>query len=127
MLRACTSYHLEAHTTPAPPLSYFLSASGPHLASKASANIINILDAVTVSLSQKAVDDVCAGLLSVSTHVQSSEQRPNANTPANFSTPDLSTSFLSNFGALCSALSLTEVPRVRANQGQRQATFGFLL
>lgn len=45
--------------------------SGPLLASKSSANIVNILDAMTVSLFQKAAEDVCAGLLSASAHVQS--------------------------------------------------------
>lgn len=48
----------------------------------------------------------------------SDEQQPNANTPVNFSIPDLSTSFLSNLGVFCSALSLTEVSRVRANHDE---------
>lgn len=48
----------------------------------------------------------------------SDEQRPNANTPVNFSIPDLSTSFLSNLGVFCSALSLTEVSGVRANHDE---------
>lgn len=73
--------------------------SGPLLASKSSANIVNILDAMAVSLSHKAAEDVCAGLLSVFNtrsviQITSAEQRPNANIPVNFSIPDLSTCFI---------------------------------
>lgn len=51
---------------------------------------------MTVSLSQKAAEDVCTGLLSVFktrsvSQITSAEQRPNANIPVNFSIPDLST------------------------------------
>lgn len=43
----------------------------PPPAPQSSANIVNILDAMAVSLSLQASEDVCSGLLSVSTHVQS--------------------------------------------------------
>lgn len=74
-------------------ISFKLFPQLPFLASKSSANVVNALEAMTVSLSQK---DVCTGLLSVFNtrlviQITSAEQWPNANIPVNFSIPDLST------------------------------------
>lgn len=78
--------------------SYSVVLLGPLLASESSANIVNIFGVMTVSLSQMAVVDVCAGLLSASAHAQSfrSLQLNNSQIQTSqfiFSIPDLSSLF----------------------------------
>lgn len=98
MAGKCTQSQLRLISFPTLLLLLLLLSrpSGPLLASKSSANIVNVLDVMTVSLSQKAAEDVCTGLLSVFntrsvSQITSAERRPNANIPVNFSIPDLST------------------------------------
>lgn len=94
--------------------SYSVVLLGPLLASKSSANIVNILGVMTVSLSQMAVVDVCAGLLSASAHAQSFRSLRLNNSQIQtsqfifpFQIYPLS-SVLSDLGVSCSALSLAE-------------------
>lgn len=74
-------------------LLLFSCPSGPLLAPDSSANIVNLLGALTVGVSQKATRDVCAELLSFSTHVQSQRlpqlRRGQMQTSSKFSRPRL--------------------------------------
>lgn len=114
-------------------ISFKLFPQVPFLASKSSANVVNALEAMTVSLSQKAAEDVCTGLLSVFNtrlviQITSAEQWPNANIPVNFSIPDLSTCLIPfQLGSAAFRSVTRQGLRREENHGTHyQARFGVL-
>lgn len=114
-------------------ISFKLFPQVPFLASKSSANVVNAFEAMTVSLSQKAAEDVCTGLLSVFNtrlviQITSAEQWPNANIPVNFSIPDLSTCLIPfQLGSAAFRSVTRQGLRREENHGTHyQARFGVL-